>query len=306
MIQQKSTQYSNQNSTQPQRTHQANIVSREILNHQPQQPTKSLVLPKHISHNSTKDSENYSSSSQLGLEKFLDNKSSIKTPISQIYTSQISQNQPTIAREIINQPEISQTTTPSLILPKSLSENSTSGPQNSIVSNSNKLPTTTLQPKVVHESSLKTPSVTITQNIKPLQVISRTTSPKEITSEIPSPVNLLNQQNMVWRKSVSQALSENLLNQVRNSNNQPGMPLTINSVRGEQYITRKISTTSSPDSMVNAQNNYSKHITNGETPAQTNTKTNEISVEQIAQQVSRILHRNLSIERERRGMNLWY
>ena len=306
-------------STQHQITSQANIVSKEILNHQPQQSTELLILPKHLPQSYSEYSKDSSSIFQLGLENILNNQNSIKTTISQANIPQVNipqttisqktisqktPSQPTIAREIINQPEIFQTTTPSLILPKRLSETSTNNSQNSAVSNSNNLPTNTLQQKVERESSLKTPSVTITQKTKPLQVIHKAISPKEIASEIPSPVNVLNQQNMVWRKSISQASSDNLGTQARNSNNQVGTPLAINSVTEKQYISRQISNTSSPYS-VSTEANITKDTTNT-IPNQTNAQAHEISIEKIAEQVSRILHRNLSIERERRGMNLWY
>jgi hypothetical protein len=42
------------------------------------------------------------------------------------------------------------------------------------------------------------------------------------------------------------------------------------------------------------------------TPVQTTTPVREVNVAQIAEQVSRILQRQLTVERERRGMNLWY
>jgi hypothetical protein len=41
-------------------------------------------------------------------------------------------------------------------------------------------------------------------------------------------------------------------------------------------------------------------------PQETSKENCHVNVAEVAEQVSRILQRELTIERERRGMNLWY
>ncbi|MBW4668231.1 MAG: hypothetical protein KME60_12605 [Cyanomargarita calcarea GSE-NOS-MK-12-04C] len=272
------------------------ILAREIATKPKisQISTQYLILPKRFQQET---SQNYGISHvslQDGIKQSSKQENSTQQNIAKVSTK-TAQNQLPIVGEIASRLHEFPQPEPSLILPKRLSEASTRNAESS--GRSRNLPTSTLQQKVGRESSLKTSVVASAQSVGPLQAIA---------SEIPSTENSLEQQNMVWRKNVSTASSEDLFPHVSNSNHQAGMPLAINSVRGGQYIDdRKISTTSSPNSIATTEVNNARQTTTA-TPAQTNAQTNEINVAQIAEQVSRILHRNLSIERERRGMNLWY
>ncbi|NJR76248.1 MAG: hypothetical protein HC773_27105 [Scytonema sp. CRU_2_7] len=92
-------------------------IENKIRNNQLQESKKSLILPKYLSQSSTNNSENSSFSSQLGIENVSSNQNFIKTDISQLTI-----NQPVLAREIATKPGISQASAQSLILPKRLQQ----------------------------------------------------------------------------------------------------------------------------------------------------------------------------------------
>ncbi|MFK0735475.1 MAG: hypothetical protein HEQ35_03305 [Gloeotrichia echinulata IR180] len=117
-----------------------------------------------------------------------------------------------------------------------------------------------------------------------------------IAREIPASANFGGEHNMIWRKSDNTTTSEKFFSGVTNSNTQPGMPRAINSGSDRHgYIARTMSSTSSPTSDGAAETEN--------TPLQTSKPDREINVAQIAEQVSRILSRQLTVERERRGMS---
>ncbi len=111
---------------------------------------------------------------------------------------------------------------------------------------------------------------------------------------------------MVWRKSASTATSGNSLSKVTNSNTQKSLPLAISPASVQGQLSREPFVTSNPTSFASAEMGNGMHGSTQPTPVQTTTPVREVNVAQIAEQVSRILQRQLTVERERRGMNLWY
>ncbi|BAZ08759.1 hypothetical protein NIES4071_05650 [Calothrix sp. NIES-4071] len=121
-----------------------------------------------------------------------------------------------------------------------------------------------------------------------------------MAKEIPVAANSLHQQNIIWRKSFTTV--HNVANNTSNSN----FPIAINPVSADGYIVRK-------ETQSNSNSNRTLDTVNtiaAENTQQKQTQTlgavREVNVTQLAEHVSRILYRQLSIERERRGINLWY
>ncbi|MFB2875393.1 hypothetical protein [Floridanema aerugineum] len=136
---------------------------------------------------------------------------------------------------------------------------------------------------------------------------STATTPLAIASEIPVTANSTGHQNMIWRKNTSEPSSGHSLPHVTSSNNQNSLPLAISPAIVQKQIARESLTTSHPTSFKSAgQIANPMSGNNGAIPAQTTTQVQAVNVAEIAEQVSRILYRQLTVERERRGMNLWY
>ncbi|MCM0593891.1 MAG: hypothetical protein KA716_28375 [Gloeotrichia echinulata DEX184] len=167
--------------------------------HQFSQPEQSLILPKLVNDIAlqppTSNSENHSFSTKaetVSGDNFI---SSSPTEIEESSLRQnstqqdVNQNQLPVAGEIastlhqFSQPE------QSLILPKRISETSTSNPENPSFSTN-----------ILNNSSVA------------------------IAREIPANANFVAQHNMIWRKSDNTTTSEKFFSGVTNSNTQPGMP----------------------------------------------------------------------------------
>ncbi len=118
-----------------------------------------------------------------------------------------------------------------------------------------------------------------------------------VSREIPGNMASLPQSTIVWRKSSQFATPGNNFSDVSNGGRNNSFPLAIASVHhnGQAMIARQ--TTPAPMSRTVPMSNPTMSM-----PRQTAMPMPEINVAEIAEQVSRILCRQLTVERERRGM----
>ncbi|MDB9327569.1 hypothetical protein PN435_15610 [Nodularia spumigena CS-590/02] len=133
-----------------------------------------------------------------------------------------------------------------------------------------------------------------TENLE--EEIQRQPARVAVSREIPGNMASLPQSTMVWRKSSQFATPGNNFSDAGNGGTNNSLPLAIASVHhNRQAIARQ--TTPAPMSSTMPMSNPTMSM-----PRQTAMPIPEINVAEIAEQVSRILCRQLTVERERRGM----
>ena len=130
-----------------------------------------------------------------------------------------------------------------------------------------------------------------------------------VAAEIPAHLTPGQQQSLVWRQTSDEASSENFFSAATTSGTTTALPLAIHSVnRHGQRIARQpeiIAPTieESADKQQARESIKTMNMNLMPAPAQASVPAREINVGQIAEQVSRILCRQLSVERERRGIS---
>jgi hypothetical protein len=125
-----------------------------------------------------------------------------------------------------------------------------------------------------------------------------------VSREIPGNMASLPQSTMVWRKSSQSAVLENNFSHASNGGTNNSLPLAIAPVhhngqangRSPRYA-NALQTSPAPMSKTMPMSNPTMSM-----PRQAAMPIPEINVAEIAEQVSRILCRQLTVERERRGM----
>jgi hypothetical protein len=124
-----------------------------------------------------------------------------------------------------------------------------------------------------------------------------------VAAEIPTTVSHLSPSHIIWRTHSNSSPTGGSLSTATNGRGQT-LPLTghpISSTRSA--IARQMTTTTNSAAEPTATSSH-ETIPSAATPVPT--AGGEMNLAQIAEQVSRLLHRKLTVERERRGIGRWH
>lgn len=124
-----------------------------------------------------------------------------------------------------------------------------------------------------------------------------------VAAEIPVQKTTLSQRGIVWRKSANESSSGMPLGSQFSRDDKNALPLAINLRNGNEQIARQSISASSSMPQTSTEMGNSMSADAGSLPTPIPTSASQVNVAQIAEQVSRILSRQLIVERERRGMN---
>jgi hypothetical protein len=242
-----------------------------------------LILPKRIAsevyQSSSSSENNFISSPKLLPRAGTDVKFEIEKTVERSHPIS---TQPTIASEITSTPNTSQQAELSLILPKRINQDTLSDSANDSI----------LAKRETENVGRKQDALN--------------TSRVAIAKEIAVAANPLKQQSMIWRKTASTPSAENGFSSATNKNTQTAMPFVTSSRLVQGQINRKMSISSNSDYLYAAEMESEMPTNAASFPQETSRANCNVNVAEVAEQVSRILQRELTIERERRGMNLWY
>ena len=122
-----------------------------------------------------------------------------------------------------------------------------------------------------------------------------------VTAEIRAASSGASKPAMVWRQSADRAPSGGALADGTTGNARIALPLAISAARGGEPQVARQAATAEPASSTNSESTGPVAATT--TPA--TPPANEIDVAQLAEQVSRVIARQLTVERERRGRSGW-
>ncbi len=122
--------------------------------------------------------------------------------------------------------------------------------------------------------------------------------------QIPSYLSPMPKPDMVWRKSTIESSASNLFSAGTSVGAKTSLPLTINSAGGSVLsMARQTTTAASPAVEPGTPEGSESPIPIGEKGPE---HSNEMDLQQLAEQVSRLIFRKLVVERERRGIGRWH
>ena len=129
-------------------------------------------------------------------------------------------------------------------------------------------------------------------------------SQASVTVQIPAGLTRLPKPDMVWRKSTIESSASNLFSAGTSAGAKTSLPLTINSAGGGVLsMARQTTTAASPAVEPGTSEGCESPIPIREKGPE---QSNEMDLQQLAEQVSRLIFRKLVVERERRGIGRWH
>ena len=125
-----------------------------------------------------------------------------------------------------------------------------------------------------------------------------------VTVQTSAGLTRLPKPDMVWRKSTIESSASSLFSAGTSAGAKTSLPLTINPAGGSVLsMARQTTTSSGPAVEPGTSEGSESPIPIGEKgPGQ----SNEMDLQQLAEQVSRLIFRKLAVERERRGIGRWH